>query len=88
MVLSHLHGCHCCDDNVEHGINPGVHIFQKISEPPENSRYQKSGMNQVPRWRPKNNVRHQYKIWSPRQAATQDLFTRSPVKFLSCLVTV
>jgi len=21
MVLSHLHGGHCCDDNVEHVIN-------------------------------------------------------------------
>jgi hypothetical protein len=30
VVLSHLHGGHCFVDNVEHSINPGVQIFQKI----------------------------------------------------------
>jgi len=66
----------------------GGTFFKKISEPPENSRCQESSMNQVPYWRPTNSVRHQYKIWSPRQAATQDLCAHSPVKFLLCLVTV
>jgi len=29
MVLSNLRAGHCCDDNVKHGISPGVCIFQK-----------------------------------------------------------
>ena len=90
MVLSYLHGGHCFDDNVEHDINPGVHVFQKISELIENSRCQKSGMNEGQNWGPTNSmcIRHQYKIWWPRQTGTQDLCTLSPGKFLLCFFTV